>query len=92
MVTPSPADRGFHLVTLGCSKNRVDSDGMAHLLTQRGMAPVARPEDARVLVVNTCGFLGAARAESIAVIEDLLKDRRQDQVLVAAGCLPALGD
>lgn len=94
--TLNPAERpstsGFHIVTLGCSKNRVDSDGMDHLLKQRGMHPVSRPEDAEVLIVNTCGFLGAARTESIGAIEELLKDRRDDQKLIAAGCLPALGD
>jgi ribosomal protein S12 methylthiotransferase len=90
--TIAPATRqAFHLVTLGCSKNRVDSDGMDHLLRQRGMAPVSRPEDAGVLIVNTCGFLGAARAESVAAIEDLLQDRRDDQIVIAAGCMPALG-
>lgn len=86
-----PAE-GYHLVTLGCSKNRVDSDGMDHLLRQRGLRPASSPADARVLVVNTCGFLGAARQESIDVIGGLLQDRRDDQVLIAAGCLPALGN
>ena len=85
-------ERAFHIVTLGCSKNRVDSDGMDHLLRQRGMTATDRPEEARVLVVNTCGFLGAARAESVGVIEELLQTRRDDQVLIAAGCMPALGD
>ncbi len=88
---PSP-ERAFHIVTLGCSKNRVDSDGMDHLLRQRGMAAASRPEDAQVLIVNTCGFLGAARAESVGVIEGLLQERREDQVVIAAGCMPALGD
>jgi ribosomal protein S12 methylthiotransferase len=93
--TQDPADsasRSFHIVTLGCSKNRVDSDGMDHLLKQRGLAPVARPEDASVLIVNTCGFLGAARDESLGVINELLGGKRDDQVLIAAGCLPALGN
>ncbi len=89
---PSLNDRAFHIVTLGCSKNRVDSDGMDHLLRQRGMAGVQRPEDAEVVIVNTCGFLGAARAESIGVIEALLKDRQDGQLVIAAGCLPALGN
>lgn len=85
-------DRAFHIVTLGCSKNRVDSDGMDYLLRQRGMAGVQRPEDAEVVIVNTCGFLGAARSESIGVIEEILKDRREGQLVIAAGCLPALGN
>ena len=86
-----PAERRFHIATLGCSKNRVDSDGMEHLLRQRGMAPVPRPEEAGVVIVNTCGFLGAARAESVGVIEELLAVRRPGQVVIAAGCMPALG-
>ncbi len=91
----SPAvdiDVGFHIVTLGCSKNRVDSDGMDHLLRQRGMVAVERPEDAGVVIVNTCGFLGAARAESVEAIEQVLHGRRHDQIVIAAGCMPALGD
>ena len=60
------ADRAFHILTLGCSKNRVDSDGMDHLLRSRGMTATERAEDARVVIVNTCGFLGAARDESVA--------------------------
>ena len=39
------ADRAFHILTLGCSKNRVDSDGMDHLLRTRGMTPAANPDD-----------------------------------------------
>ena len=85
-------DRAFHILTLGCSKNRVDSDGMDHLLRSRGMTASARPEEARVVIVNTCGFLGAARDESVAAICELLDRRRNDQVVIAAGCMPALGN
>jgi ribosomal protein S12 methylthiotransferase len=65
---------------------------MDHLLKQRGLAPVGRPDEAAVLIVNTCGFLGAAREESLGVINELLERKRDDQVLIAAGCLPALGN
>ena len=94
MSVPRPAarDRAFHIVTLGCSKNRVDSDGMDHLLRQRGMTAVGRPDEAQVLIVNTCGFLGAARDESVGAIEELLRWRGADQLVIAAGCMPALGD
>jgi ribosomal protein S12 methylthiotransferase len=85
-------NRAFHILTLGCSKNRVDSDGMDHLLRSRGMSAVERPEDARVVIVNTCGFLGAARDESVAAISELLDRRQDDQVVIAAGCMPALGN
>lgn len=86
------ADRAFHILTLGCSKNRVDSDGMEHLLRGRGMTAVARPDEAQVVIVNTCGFLGAARDESVAAISELLGQRRDDQFVIAAGCMPALGN
>ena len=85
-------NRGFHILTLGCSKNRVDSDGMEHLLRAQGMTPVSNPDDARVVIVNTCGFLGAARDESVAAISELLRQRQDGQFVVAAGCMPALGD
>src|SRR3954465_2060860 len=85
-------NRAFHILTLGCSKNRVDSDGMDHLLRSRGMEPTARAEDARVVIVHTCGFLGAERDESVAAIADLLDRRQDNQVVIAAGCMPALGN
>jgi len=85
-------DGAFHILTLGCSKNRVDSDGMDHLLRQRGLRPTTDPDGAGVVIVNTCGFLGAARQESIDAIQAVI-DRRQDgQVVIAAGCMPALGN
>jgi ribosomal protein S12 methylthiotransferase len=56
------------------------------------MTPTSRPEEARVVIVNTCGFLGAARDESIGVITEILDGKPDDQVVIAAGCMPALGD
>lgn len=90
-VSPS-SRRSFHIITLGCSKNRVDSDGMDHLLRQRGLAVAGGAECADVVIVNTCGFLGAARAESVGVLEEVLKGRGEGQRVIAAGCMPALGD
>lgn len=84
--------RSFHIVTLGCSKNRVDSDGMDTLLRQRGLSATASSADADVVVVNTCGFLGEARAESVGAIEEILARRPAGQRVIAAGCMPALGN
>jgi ribosomal protein S12 methylthiotransferase len=75
---------------MGCSKNRVDSEGMARVLGERGLAFAEDPSEARVVIVNTCGFLAAARAESVGAIGDLLRNKREDQVIIAAGCMPAL--
>jgi ribosomal protein S12 methylthiotransferase len=91
-LTETAPSRAFHIVTLGCSKNRVDSDGMEHLLLQRGMTPASSPCDADVVIVNTCGFLGAARQESVDAINEILAIRQSGQVVIAAGCMPALGD
>lgn len=82
----------FHIVTLGCSKNQVDSEGMAQLLAEQGLAPAEQPEDAQVLIVNTCGFLANARRESAQAIQELLEARRPGQVVIAAGCMAALDE
>ncbi len=50
------------------------------------------PGDADVVIVNTCGFLGASRAESVGVVQEMVDAKRPGQFVVAAGCMPALGD
>ncbi|OGO31847.1 MAG: ribosomal protein S12 methylthiotransferase RimO [Chloroflexi bacterium RBG_16_56_11] len=77
----------FHIVSLGCSKNTVDSDSMAQLLTASGYEPVADPRRAHVLIVNTCGFIGPAKEESLRVLAELAAEKKSGQMLVAAGCL-----
>lgn len=77
----------FYLLTLGCPKNEVDSDGMSTLLTHAGYRPTTNPAWADVLIVNTCGFLASAEEESIAALANLARRKRRDQVLIAAGCL-----
>ncbi len=77
----------YHLVTLGCPKNKVDSDGMEMLLRSANYRPTERQQDADVLIVNTCGFLEAAKEESIGVLQELGRRKRKHQILVAAGCL-----
>ena len=77
----------FHLVSLGCSKNTVDSDSMAQLLMNDGYKIVDKPTQASVLIVNTCGFIGPAKEESINTLRELSENKRSDQLLIAAGCL-----
>jgi ribosomal protein S12 methylthiotransferase len=77
----------YFLLALGCAKNTVDSEGMAQLLNQEGYLGVTAPEQADVLVVNTCGFIGPAREESLDALRELAQEKRGDQVLIAAGCL-----
>ena len=77
----------FHLVSLGCAKNTVDSDSMAQLLIRDGYRAVEDPSRANVLIVNTCGFIGPAKEESINVLRELAGGKRKSQLLIAAGCL-----
>jgi ribosomal protein S12 methylthiotransferase len=77
----------FHLVSLGCAKNTVDSDSMAQLLIRDGYRAVDDPSRANVLIVNTCGFIGPAKEESINVLRELAEGKRKSQILIAAGCL-----
>ncbi len=77
----------YHLVSLGCAKNTVDSDSMAQLLSRDGYRAVEDPAKAKVLIVNTCGFIGPAKQESIDVLRDLAASKRDGQILIAAGCL-----
>ena len=77
----------FHIVSLGCAKNTVDSDSMAQLLTGSGYERVTDPRRARVLIVNTCGFIGLAKEESFNVLTELAAKKKNGQVLIAAGCL-----
>jgi ribosomal protein S12 methylthiotransferase len=77
----------FHLISLGCAKNSVDSDSMAQLLERDGYKIVGAPQKASILIVNTCGFIGPAREESYAELRALAETKRPDQLLIAAGCL-----
>lgn len=75
--------RRFHMVTLGCARNEVDSDELAGRLTADGWAVSERASEADVVLVNTCGFIEAAKTESISTILDL----SDDATVVATGCL-----
>ena len=77
------------LVSLGCPKNLVDSEKMLAALAQGGCVVGAPMEEADVIVVNTCGFLSAARDESLAVIREALSQKSAGRArrVVVAGCL-----
>ena len=80
-------NKTFHLVSLGCAKNSVDSESMAQLLMRAGYRRVDRPAPAELLIVNTCGFIGPARDESLQALGELAARKRPGQKLIAAGCL-----
>ncbi|MDD7362985.1 MAG: 30S ribosomal protein S12 methylthiotransferase RimO [Firmicutes bacterium] len=77
------------IVTLGCSKNDVDSGQMRGILDEEKYVFTDRVTDAEVIVVNTCGFIDAAKEESIDTILDLarLKESGKLETLLLAGCL-----
>ncbi|NLH75959.1 MAG: 30S ribosomal protein S12 methylthiotransferase RimO [Acidobacteria bacterium] len=82
------ARRSVALVSLGCAKNLVDSEVMLGALKAAGYALTGRAEDADVVVVNTCGFIGPAREEAEAELRRVLALKRRDpgKTVVAAGC------
>jgi ribosomal protein S12 methylthiotransferase len=77
----------FHVVTLGCPKNEVDSDKLTGTLLADGMAPTERVEDADLVVVNTCAFVESARQESVDTILALADLRKAGAKLVVTGCM-----
>ena len=77
----------YYAVSLGCPKNTVDTESMGCLLNASGHEAVADPDLAELLLVNTCGFIASARAESIQVLTELAASKRPGQRLIAAGCL-----
>ncbi|WP_148593839.1 30S ribosomal protein S12 methylthiotransferase RimO [Aquisphaera giovannonii] len=89
MNQPSPSKATVSFISLGCSKNLVDSERMLGLLSQDGFALVPEGQPSDLVIVNTCGFIDAARQESCEVIEELLDRKRAGAVkgVVVAGCL-----
>jgi ribosomal protein S12 methylthiotransferase len=77
------------MMTLGCPKNRVDSEVMLGTLTQKGYALVQDPAEAEVIVVNTCAFIGPAKQESVDNILELAEYKKSGKcgTLVVTGCL-----
>ena len=77
----------FHLVSLGCAKNTVDSESMGELMIRSGYRFELDQSQAEVLIVNTCGFIGPAKTESLQVLGELAEHKKRGQMLIAAGCL-----
>jgi ribosomal protein S12 methylthiotransferase len=79
------AHRTVHLVSLGCTKNLVDSEVMLGRLNAYKI--INEPETADVIIVNTCGFIESAKQESLNTIFDMHERRKENSVLVMSGCL-----
>jgi ribosomal protein S12 methylthiotransferase len=78
-----------HLITLGCARNEVDSEELAGLLERDGFTMAADPRNADAVMVNTCGFIEAAKKDSIDTLLAAgdLKQAGRAQAIVAVGCL-----
>ena len=76
------------LISLGCSKNRVDSEQALGFLKERGYQIVADPAKAEVIIVNTCGFIQPAKEEAISTIFEMAeyKETGKCKLLIATGC------
>ncbi|MBQ89147.1 MAG: 30S ribosomal protein S12 methylthiotransferase RimO [Acidimicrobiaceae bacterium] len=77
----------YFLETLGCPKNQVDSDKLEGRFAADGMTPVDSPDEADIVVVNTCAFIDEAREESVDTILSLSDQRREGAKLVVTGCM-----
>jgi ribosomal protein S12 methylthiotransferase len=84
---PTAPTVGF--ISLGCPKNLVDSEVMMGLLDRAGARLTARPEDAEILVVNTCSFIDTAKQESVDTILEMARYKTEGRAtkLIVAGCL-----
>jgi ribosomal protein S12 methylthiotransferase len=84
-----PGSPKVRIVTLGCAKNEVDSEEIAGVLASSGFAVDASSKKSDVTVINTCGFLEAAKAESIQAILDAVKEKQAGRTgkVIVAGCL-----
>jgi ribosomal protein S12 methylthiotransferase RimO len=75
----------LHIVSLGCTKNLVDTEVMMGRL--KNFELTDNNQEADVIIVNTCGFIDAAKEESVNTVLTLHEERKEDSVLVMAGCL-----
>lgn len=77
----------YYLLNMGCAKNQVEGELLAGLLLEQGLLCAAEPQEAGLLVINTCGFIKSAVQENIQAILELAQAKRPDQRLVVVGCL-----
>jgi ribosomal protein S12 methylthiotransferase len=88
-ITPEKTSPVVGFVSLGCPKNLVDSEVMMGLLDRAGARLTARPEEAEILVVNTCSFIDTAKQESVDTILEMARHKTEGRArkLIVAGCL-----
>ncbi len=86
---PRPAPQRISIITLGCSKNTVDSEVLMHQLDLNGLSIVDDPNEADTVIINTCGFIDAAKEESVNTILEASEMKKDGRIrnLYVAGCL-----
>ena len=85
-----PGKPPVHLISLGCAKNLVDSEVMLGLLAQAQYPLVMSPDDADIVIINTCSFIGDAQEEAIETILEMAEEKKSGSIerLIVTGCLP----
>lgn len=89
MARRRPKNNTVGFIALGCPKNVVDSERMLAHLVEAGFLIAADPSQADVVIVNTCGFIEPAKAESLEAVSQAVADKREGRVrkVIVAGCL-----
>lgn len=77
----------IYIETLGCEKNTIDSEQAAGLLVNEGNQMCEDPQEADIVIVNTCGFIEDAKRQSIEAVLSLAENKKAGQRLVVTGCL-----
>ncbi|NRA90445.1 MAG: radical SAM protein, partial [Simkaniaceae bacterium] len=74
-------------ISLGCPRNRVDTEVMLGILLKAGYEPSGELEDADYIIINTCGFLEAAREESLQTIGQMYEEKKDGAKIIVTGCM-----
>lgn len=82
-------EKTFSMISLGCAKNLVNSEQMLYLMSEAGFALVPEPEESDIVIINTCGFIDAAKSEAIDTILEMaeLKKCGRPNGIIVTGCL-----
>lgn len=75
------------ILTMGCSKNDVDSETMAYKLKNNDYSIINNPNEADYIIINTCSFINAAKEESIDAIFDMINQKKEGAKIIVSGCL-----
>ncbi|MBR4237755.1 30S ribosomal protein S12 methylthiotransferase RimO [bacterium] len=75
------------MISLGCSKNQIDSEMILGLLTKDNFTITQYQEEADLIIINTCGFIDSAKNEALEEISRVISEKRSNQKLVVCGCL-----